>query len=327
MAVSLIDAPGGQRRVETGVGIVTKIEGSGGRNVQVHIKADHLRLPVTGWADTHDAGLIAAAEGALASRQQVEYRVETKRKAKIDPGVPLDDVDKFDRVRDLVAIAPVGSSPLPVPTASPRVAKPETPAAPPAPPASSEAAFLASASGDPGPTEPAPPTPQLNEAFERIPVHEPSGDPGPVEPGAAAPAGQLVEGKPWQRYNSDGSTNLGSYALQAAIGMAELAHRLQVEHRQRSGIPGLPTEDQLRGLARCLLTAADAAQAAHRSDGKPDRMDNSHARARGAVRMAVEVLPVPWGASNDDRRRWTEELGNYAAVLLRVAVELDQVTR
>lgn len=324
MAVSLIDAPGGQRRVETGVGIVTKVErADGARNAQVWIDASHLRKPVTGWADTHDAGLFAAVEGALAARQQVEYRVEVKRKASIDAEVPLDDVPIFDRVRDLVALRPAGSSPLPVSPPSGSAAKPETPAPAPAPPppASSEAAFLASASGDPGPTEPD--APRQNGAPARQP--DAGGDPGPVEPGAAAPAGQLVEGKPWQRYNSDGSTNLGSYALQAAIGMAELAHRLQVDHRQRSGIPGLPTEDQIRGLARWLLWAADQAQARLRSDGKPDRMDSSHARARGAVRMAVEVLPVPWGATtNEERRRWADALADYAAALLRVAVELDQ---
>lgn len=288
MAVSLIDAPGGQRRVETGVGTVEKLE-PGSRNTAVTIKADHLRLPVTAWADGNDAGLIAALEGAMASRQRVEYRVEVKRKPKIDAAVPLDDVDKFDRVRDLVSITPAGA------TVSGASSSAGTAAAPPA-----------------GVNTPPP---------ER----SPDDDPGPTEPGAAAPAGVVVEGRPWQRCNSDGSPNLGSYAMQATVGMTEFAHRLQVDHRQRAGEPGLPTENQIRGLARHLLNAADLAQAELRTDGKADRMDASHARARGAVRLAVEVLPVPWDAQTAvERQTWAESVAAYAATLLRVAVELDR---
>lgn len=328
MAVSLITAADGQRRVETGVGTVSKIERKpGGRNAEVSIAAEHLRLPVKGWADTHDAGLMARLEGAMAARTPVEYRVETHRKAKIDPALPLDDVDKFDRVRDLIDVRPVGSPAASSTTATGGTASAARPA-----PAPDERPH--DPDGDPGPTEPDGPAPSgsaaRDERAETRTAPPASGArPGPSEPPPVAPpparGPRIAEAKPWEPLNSDGSVNLGSYAVTASLSMVELAHDLLLERIRDLG--GDEVEDltlaQVRSLARRLLDAADGAQAAVRGDGRIDRMDASHTRARGAVRTALDLYPVPWGASEVDRTQWVTNLASHAGALIRLALDLD----
>lgn len=144
-----------------------------------------------------------------------------------------------------------------------------------------------------------------------------------------APRGpRVAEGRPWDRHNSDGSINLGSYAIQASVGMVELAQKLCLEHmRAQSKQDGEKrTLDlaQVRSVANALLSAADMAQAAVRADGRFDRMDNSHARARGATRMAIDAFPVPFGADLDEQKIWCKTVALHAAALIKLAVELDQ---
>ena len=132
---------------------------------------------------------------------------------------------------------------------------------------------------------------------------------------------RLMEGKPWESINSDGSLNLGSYAVLAAVGMVELAHELLVARCAETGDP-VPDEDELRKLARTLLHAADAAQSTLRVDGHVSRMDNSHARARGAIRSALAAYPVPWDANVDGKKAWLVGLTCQATVIIRTAVAL-----
>lgn len=136
-------------------------------------------------------------------------------------------------------------------------------------------------------------------------------------------AARVAEARPWEPYNSDGSLNLGSYEVLATAGMVELSHELLLA---RSG-PGSFTMDELRRLARTLLAAADQVQANVRSDGRSDRMDASHTRARGAIRTALEAHPVPWGVPSEppspaEKAAWVEELVAWATLLMEAAVDL-----
>lgn len=141
---------------------------------------------------------------------------------------------------------------------------------------------------------------------------------------------RVAEGRPWEEFNSDGSLNLGSYAVGAAEGMVLLAHDLLREHASVDtpdfgGFPppnpAAPTPGQIKALARRLLEAADRAQAGVRDDGRFDRMDHSHVRARAAIRAAVQVHPVPWGQV-EAYDEWVDAMAGYAKVLLRATVEL-----
>lgn len=132
---------------------------------------------------------------------------------------------------------------------------------------------------------------------------------------------RIMEGKPWESINSDGSLNLGSYAVTAAVGMVELANELLLAREVDPG-DEVPTEAELRKLSRTLLLAADHVQANVRGDGHVARMDNSHTRARGAVRSALLAHPVPWGADATEKKVWFNDLTEWATTILRTAVAL-----
>jgi hypothetical protein len=142
---------------------------------------------------------------------------------------------------------------------------------------------------------------------------------------------RIAEGKPWERTNTDGSVNLGSFAIQASLSMVELAVELLAAHLADTGQAGPPAPDAVRALAGLLLTAADCTQAAVRADHHFDRSDNSHARARGAVRIALQLYPVPFRSGEETaaelgerRQKWVSGLVDYAAMLLKTAVVLDR---
>jgi len=297
MGVTTEQRPGGEVRIETGRGIVTEVDGPGNRNRQVKFKATHadLRDPVTGWLDTQSAPpeMVALVERAAAERFEVAYRVEVKRKAGVDPGPSIADLAKRDKVRDLVLVAP---------SAEAAVAS--------TPPQSSEPA-QAPASG----AAPADPGSEPGEA-----------DRGP-ENGAQRPGGRIAEGKAWEEHNSDGSPNVGSWHVLAAAGMVDLAVELLTAHAATLEAAGEPFEfppppAKVKNLARTLLGIADRVQAAARTDGHYARGDSSHTRARGCVRTALALYPVPFGAEPAEREAWAEALTAYASALLQISVGL-----
>lgn len=130
---------------------------------------------------------------------------------------------------------------------------------------------------------------------------------------------RVEEAKPWEDRNSDGSLNLGSYAVQASVGMVDKAHSLLLARRD-DGVP--PPLTKVNALARLLLGAADHAQATVRADHHVDRMDPSHSRARAMVHTALEAEPVPWGGTEEERQAWVIRLSTRAAELLALAAQL-----
>lgn len=365
MGVSMIQTPGGEVRVETGVGTVMKVEDKGERNVQVSIRADHLDKPVTGWADSHAGQL--PAEG-----DRVAYRVDVHRKRKIDPTRPFDTLESHEKVRDLVALRapedikelelalrPPGSAPVATPPAPNGTSAPTTPPPAPAAPVANPGASPAQPAAAPAPPAqvggpvcqhcglPLAGAPVIRAGAGYVHKGECPADPGrpfvgdeenpapaPAPAPGPAPAGnvpprrpRVAEGKPWELYNSDGSINMGSYAMTAAVGFVELAHRLAAEQAARWTAEGADEHvsmGQVEDLAATLLEVADRVQAANREDGHTDRLDNSHTRARGAVREALWVYPVRWGAAGADRQEWVEELVEHASTLVAMAVVLHR---
>lgn len=164
-----------------------------------------------------------------------------------------------------------------------------------------------------------------------------STEPSPPPPRPAiAPAGRrgprVEELKPWVAYYPDGTVNLGSYAYTAAVATVELATRTILErNRQLAAAAGTDVEQPSRAvvtfLARTLLHAADRVQAAIRPDGQVDRMDNSHTRARGAIRDALDLYPVPFGVTDEQRAGWLEAVVEHATMLLEVALAVVEVDR
>lgn len=287
----MVDDPKGAFRRETGYGQIEDVKlKTGQRNAQVIVKAEQLRDPVQGWVDTQgDRDTYLAAVDALERGQRIFYRIETHRKDDVDPTAPFDELDKHEKVRDVREIVAVNGKGQQISGNGPAPETQEQPTLP--------------VSG--------------NEAGNEAPNEAPG---KPEEKAKLGP--RVMEGKPWEANNSDGSLNLGSYAVQAAEGMALLAQDLLVA-RWRAGDDEVPpTQGKIRALARRLLIAADRAQAAARADGHADRMDNSHTRARSAVRAGLMIHPVPFGASEAEQTEWLDALSTYASEFLATVLTL-----
>lgn len=318
MAVEMVDDPiMGEFRRETGYGQIEDVKlPAGKRNAQVIIKAEQLRDPVQGWVDTQgDRDTYLAAVAAQEQGQRIFYRIETHRKDSVDVAVAFSELGRNDKVRDVREIVAVNGKGQPLSGSVPEQGAAEQPTLP--------------VSG--------------NEPRDEAPVSgNGTGGEGDIEPGANTDTNggnsdsnggesqqqseprrrgpRIAEGKPWEALNSDGSLNLGSYAVQAAEGMVLLAHDLLVARWRAGDAEQPPSAGQVTFLAKALLTAADQAQANTRADRHADRMDNSHTRARSAVRAALEVHPVPFGADQPTRDQWLADLTAYATSILSIVL-------
>ncbi|NAZ78123.1 hypothetical protein GTQ99_22325, partial [Kineococcus sp. T13] len=131
------------------------------------------------------------------------------------------------------------------------------------------------------------------------------------------------EAAPHVALNSDQRVNLGSYAVQAAFSAEKVAHDVLAEAAQRAceahdaavaagelqeeplGAPAPVSLAQAAGLAGVLLELADRVQVGAYGGGRPDRMANSHTRARSLVYDAVRTRhPVPFGVEVAEREAW-----------------------
>lgn len=161
----------------------------------------------------------------------------------------------------------------------------------------------------------------------RPPVSE--HDPGPSEPppdDEPRRGPRIQEGKPWERENTDGSLNLGSYGYLAALSMVEWAYEMLSKRRAEKSLDGPPGLSQVEAFAAMLLDASDRAQKAIREDGRVDRMDASHTRSRGAVRCIIGSDGVPWDAiaQPEGRAPWVASVADRATRLLEMAKALDR---
>lgn len=321
MAKTLEVLDGVEVSVETGTGILTALDTTK-RNWGVSFTADHVRLqkPVNGWVDpgaNGDNALAAIVTEVHAKALRVAYRIVIKRKNDQRQDVPLSEIGNFDRIRDVVDVVPIGDASGPPPgwTSNPPAG------AAPAPQPDEAPAGAAPPQGSQEPLDDVPPPSDADAP--------PAAAPGRVRDGKRGP--RIEEAKPWEPYNTDGSLNLGSYAVGAAEGVVLLAHDLLLERARylakSDGIPMAdPPKGQLLALARRLLEAADRIQASARSDGHFDRMDTSHTRARAAMRVALEAHPVPWGEAPDVQAAWQCSLVEYGARLMSVVLELIDPT-
>ncbi|WP_432573330.1 hypothetical protein [Kineococcus sp. SYSU DK005] len=154
------------------------------------------------------------------------------------------------------------------------------------------------------------------------------------------------EAAPHLPLNSDQRVNLGSYAVQAAFSAERVAHDLLAGAAQHApaapagttgepdGEPegtqeGTPQADgavdlaQVARLAGVLLTLADRVQVGAYGGGRPDRMANSHTRARALVYDAVRTRhPVPSGGEGHEA--WAAAVVAEGVERFRALVALSQ---
>lgn len=322
----------------------------GKRNALVSIDVPGLSKPVTASIDTDDPTVWTVAQEMQRTGGRFQFRIEIHRDRSVDPTIPFDEVpkDTTSRHRRLVwmqAAGAAGSAPAatPAPMASQSVAAGD-PTDPRIYPKVEGQPLVCPLCGDLIGTHPArkhmatgrfahvdcltaEQTGQANPAPAPAPTAAPAPAPmAQAEP--TRPGPRRMEAKPYERQDSDGLLNPGSYAIQAAVGMVELADEMLTAKRLRDGEQGPPPLHHVKFLAARLLQAADQVQRGMRSDGHFDRMDNSHTRARGAVRSAMVHFPFPFvgepGALEGLRNRWVDDVATYAVGLITIAIELDR---
>lgn len=120
MGVTVEQRDDGMYRVETGAGLISSVTREpGARNAQVTIKATHSSRvvePVTGWVDTHDAGVhdvLVDGSPTFHAGRVVEYRIETHRRAgapAVPADTPLEKMAKRDKVREVVMLRVAGDT-------------------------------------------------------------------------------------------------------------------------------------------------------------------------------------------------------------------------
>lgn len=306
----------GEAVEETGRGTITAVEGApDARNVKVVIRADHLREPVHGWLDRQAVALDPVPEMRVNYRVVVHRHTDGDRAVALD--VPIAEVPARGKIRDLLelTVVEVGKGPTEEDKAASTAHEGDAGRRQ----AEANRAAAARQRDEPATSTESPPEPSAapQTANERPPAG--NGD------RRAEPGPRVAEGKNWELYNSDGSVNVGSYAVQAGTGMVELAEELLRLRQPEEGDPPGPVDRKRRNvLAGHLMRCADAVQAAVRADGHANRLDASHARARGAIRSALRIYPPPWTSTDHARDLpiWREHLIGYATELLVDGVEL-----
>lgn len=147
----------------------------------------------------------------------------------------------------------------------------------------------------------------------------------------AAPRG-LADPPPFKRTYEDGplagALNPSSYEVGEVVGLVKLAQRLLIRRaRAMAGEEGTvvaPTVEQVHGLARALMLAADRVQISVRGPGSSvDRMAGLYRRATSAVWEAIDWYPYPGpDAEPPEHAGWHAAIVEHASTTIRVAFAL-----
>lgn len=151
----------------------------------------------------------------------------------------------------------------------------------------------------------------------------------PQQPPAPPRRGKVEEARPWEELNSDGTPNLGSYAVLAGAGIVDLAVEILVAADAPLRLDAIET------VAVDLMAAADAIQAGSTGQ-RADRMDNSHSRARGILRTVLRPRPYPVADVVDEHgeirktaakavQEWHEKVAKAGVALFTMAVRVSGV--
>ena len=294
----LYDPRGAEVSVETGEGIVRRIDGVGTRrddgsyrNYRVTLEATHFRADyeVTGFVEGGTAIHRQAIE-ALANETPRPYEVQVGRKKGIPVEIPIAQVKstptaKHDITRILARLGDVVSAEVKPLSATP----PAAAAGGVAPDALLAVLTEILASVKTGNTEAIDALSASAVALgcTREPMAGFVAAARTLRPARAAepkPNPRVAEAKQWEDDNTDGSINVGSYRAQAGIAITELAVAM---------LAGRADAAALRApLTAALMDCANTIQS--RLTGKVARpADPSHTRARGLLRLVLDQRPLP----------------------------------
>ena len=274
--------------VQKGTGTIISIK-PGATNVtaQVAVKNENpkVKYPIMGWVPVSDP-IYPLIQEAFESQTPIEYRFESQRKPsepRDTPIGPLRETTELAREHTTPIFAGINGK------------------------LSSEAVT--------NPTEDPAPGGRIRAVDTPAPAAAPAAPPAQqqYQPQQSQGNGYVAEEPPFKEFNSDGSINYGSYAMQAAVGAESLVRRL-LSDRDTS-------PETVAHYAIVLLAIADKVQS-YVTNKKPSRMSGSHTRVRGIVYDTVEnFFPIPDAHEQD--LDWVAKVGTLSrerfAVIERVA--------
>jgi hypothetical protein len=340
-----VDGNGSEVWVQHGTGVVNEIKSSGGgKSFQIAMKVDGLNRPVQGWVNA-DEDLYARALELKESGQEVKFRIESQRKAKIDPTTPIAELRKTTEI----ASASVTNifAVLDGVTSSEAVTNPDLD---PAPGGRVRAtATVPSNSSAPGPVS--------TVTVDRLKDAVNSGFPASVtqmlatvllSQGASmndvmdaliggsgakdkqdrpAVRNSFAREEPaWKPFNSDGRVNYGSSIITGGVGSETFvrSHLVKNDVVQVENFNVDSTEDLIELILENVMDIADHAQVAMYGEGYAvDRGANSHARARGVVYDSIDhYYPVTQEVLNGDIDAWKSQVLTLAIRRLSTAAKV-----
>lgn len=273
--------------VQKGTGMIISIK-PGATNVtaQIAVKNENpkVKYPIMGWVPVNDP-IYPLIQEAFDSQTPIEYRFESQRKPsepRDTPIAPLRETTELAREHTIPIFAGINGQ------------------------LSTEAVT--------NPTEDPAPGGRIRAVDTPPPAAQPAQQPAQqYQPQHSQGNGYVAEEPPFKEFNSDGSINYGSYAIQAAVGAESLVRRLLAD-RDASA-------ETVAHYAIVLLAIADKVQS-YATNKKPSRMSGSHTRVRGIVYDTVEnFYPIPENHEQD--LDWVAKVGTLSrerfAVIERVA--------
>lgn len=148
------------------------------------------------------------------------------------------------------------------------------------------------------------------------------------------------EAAPHIAANSDGRTNLGSWQVGAAFSARRFARDLLAEAAQRSfdeynaaveageidgekmDAPAAINPAQVLAITKILLELADRVQVGAYGGGRPDRMANSHTRARTLVFDSIRSRnPIPFRTEEVTAEEHAERTAAWRATVIEESIE------
>lgn len=355
-----VDASGvrAEVHVQTGTGTVKAME-ENGKNVLIKMSVEGLRHPVQGWTSKTEAIYPMLVE-AHEQKREIAYRIEAQRKNSVDRTIPIADLrpnaEEGAKNTRQIFVGVDGNLSSEAIT---------NPAEDPGPGGRVSALKQGPAQQSQGGNAPVAGGFTAEQALTGLANARRGGLPESVCDAAAAlalaagatveqvvQAGQsteqrrevrrafAAEGKPFHQFNSDGRVNLGSYAVQAAVGAESLAadliiannvaiaeaHNAKIDAGEIAGdhIEPAPVDfKNAAALGAILLDLADRVQVETVGGGRPDRMATSHSRARGLVYDAVKNrYPVPFGGDAEAQDAWRKAVAAEATLRLQYAAKI-----
>lgn len=286
-------------KIVMGFGEVFDIEESdAGKSAKVSFKCGNTKYKPAGWAPV-DSDLIKLAQSAKETGEAIHFRIETRRKEKVDRTIPINDLSatadaaKENVYKSLSAVRRDDDKNWII----------------------SQYARTNMAE-DPGSIVGGSANDYTIEELRAM-----SG--GSANNAPDAPRQSGIEAPPYALYNNDGSINVGSIA----VGVPSNIHSFLVQYMKDNGIE-LDSARKFAVVKTILKACNDVQLGIYEGEGKlekPDLSLGSHTRARALIFESIrETVPLTQEILNDDdlMKSWLDETVDKAVKMWQWSIKL-----